>query len=82
MDKCPHHDDISNDIKETKEIVLKIYKRMFEDNGVESFQTFRVKTNNWINVHDKDREHKVSFWYWAIPIGVSILVVVIDKVFK
>lgn len=89
METCQHHEAIAKDIADTKQdvrdskdLLTKIYKRLFEDNGVESFQTFRVKTNHWITTHDKNREHKVSFWYWLIPIIVSVGLVVIDKVFK
>jgi len=82
MEKCPYHDDLDRNINETKEIVSKIYKRLFEDNGTESFQTFKVRTNDWINLHDMNREHKVSFWYWVVPIVVSILVIIMDKVWK
>ncbi len=82
METCPHHEALSKDVKETKDTVLKIYNKLFVDNGTESLQTFRVRTNNWIEQHDKQKVETVGFWYWLIPIVVSIGIVILDRLLK
>ena len=89
METCPHHEALAKDVKETKFIVEKIYNKLFVDNGTESLQTFKVKTTNWIEQHDKQiinndvRSDKNYEWLkWAICIAVSFGIVILDKLWK
>jgi len=80
METCSHHQDIAEDLKEIKTTLTEIHKKLFVDNGTESLQTFVVNTRNWICQHDKHAEQKVGFWYWVIPIFVSVMIVILDKI--
>ncbi len=56
-----------------------IDKRLFHDNGTESLQSKINRVSLWAENHDKLEVKTISFWYWLIPIVVSIGIVILDK---
>jgi len=56
--------------------------RLFRDNGCKSIQTKINQVEAWQANHDEHKTQKCTFWYWLIPVLVSIGIVIVDKMFK
>jgi hypothetical protein len=59
-----------------------IDNRLFHDNGNESLQSKINRFGQWSENHDKIQTKTVSFWYWLIPIVISIGLIVLDRLWK
>ena len=59
-----------------------IDKKLFHDNGTESLQSRTNFFSQWIVNHDKTETKNASFWYWLIPLTVSVGIIILNKIWK
>ena len=71
-----------DEFKAIRNSIDSLNDRLFKDNGHKSIQTILTEVKLWQGNHDAENSNKVCFWYWLIPLLLSLGILIIDKFLK